>query len=516
MDNQTIISLWKKEFSTNNKSTFLWDNILWIQTKKDFTIKAYLISDYIKKIPWDKIWIMVPSVWSASLLLVATYLSGKIPVMYNWTLWKESFDHCINFSWVDKILTSSNFYEKVKNDFLDDYKNNNKFLYIEDLLKNIKLSEKLVALVRSIFLPVYFKQKPDDVAVILFTSWSESLPKAVPLTHENLIENIKWTLTLFNINQNDRLLWFLPPFHSFWFTINTILPLITWMQVVYTPDPNDAKTILEIIKHTKVTTITSTPTFLKMIMSLASVWDFDSIKYVAVWAEKCSDEVFKKFEELCPNWKILEWYGITECSPVVSINPIDNQKRWSVWKVIPCLDCKIIDIESNDEKNIWEQWMIYVSWKSIFKWYLDEKLESPFEEIDWKSYYKTWDLWILDSDWYLIITWRLKRFVKIAWEMISLPFVETILLEKYWNHDEVKIAVEAIELYWEAKLYLFSIEHIEIDEVNDYLRKRWVSNLVKITDVIIIKEIPILGTWKIDYKYLKSLISEKIKGIIEK
>ena len=138
---------------------------------------------------------------------------------------------------------------------------------------------------------------------------------------------------------------------------------------------------------------------------------------------------FEKFKELSPNWVILEWYGITECSPVLSINPIIWSKPWTVWKIIPNLDCKILSLENMQEQKIWDQWMIYVSWSSIFNWYLDNKLENPFEEINWKQYYKTWDLWLIDQDWYLSITWRLKRFIKIAWEMISLPFVEGILLE---------------------------------------------------------------------------------------
>jgi long-subunit acyl-CoA synthetase (AMP-forming) len=61
----------------------------------------------------------------------------------------------------------------------------------------------------------------------LFTSGSESLPKAVPLTHKNLIENIKGALSVFKVQQDDILLGFLPPFHSFGFTVNTIMPLIT-------------------------------------------------------------------------------------------------------------------------------------------------------------------------------------------------------------------------------------------------------------------------------------------------
>lgn len=507
----SILTLRKKNFSKNKSDKFVWDNILWMQTKMDFILKAYFISQKIKKIKGDYVGIMMPAVSWASLLIISTYLAWKTPVMFNWTLWKQAFDHCVSFSKVDKIISVSSFFDRVKNDFLESYERDNKFVFLEDLLKTWTKVEKINALLKSIFMPI---PKLWDSWVILFTSGSESLPKAVLLTHENLIENIKWALSVFELKQDDRLLWFLPPFHSFWFTINTIMPLISWMQVVYTPDPNDSRTILNIISHTKPTALSATPTFLKMIMSGAKKWDLDSLRYAVVGAEKCTEAIFSKFKELCPNWKILEWYGITECSPVISINPIDSFKPWSVWKVIPNLDCKIIDLEKSlDSKKefrelwVWEEWMIYVSGSSIFTWYLDKNLDNPFEEIDSKKYYKTWDLWKLDKDGFLTITWRLKRFVKIAWEMISLPFIEWILLEKYSSENELKIAIEALERDSQTKIVLFSLDHLELEEVNDYLRKRGVSNLVKISEVIKIESIPVLWTGKTDYKELKKMIS---------
>jgi long-chain-fatty-acid--[acyl-carrier-protein] ligase len=110
------------------------------------------------------------------------------------------------------------------------------------------------------------KIKMSDRAVLLFTSGSESLPKAVPLTHSNIIYDILGAISNFPIQEQDVLLGFLPPFHSFGFTINTIMPLITGHRLICFPDPNDAKTISNIISHCKATTITATPTFLKMIL----------------------------------------------------------------------------------------------------------------------------------------------------------------------------------------------------------------------------------------------------------
>lgn len=503
-ENTNILSLFKKIFSQNKNDSFVYDTIFWLQSKKDFLIKAYLISSYIKKIDWKYIWIMLPSVSSASLIIISTYLAWKIPVMLNWTVWETALLHCVKFANINNILTSKNFYEKAKNDWTEKIKD--KYIFLEELLKNVSISSKLKALINSIFFCIP-KIKYTDTAVLLFTSGSESLPKAVSLTHKNLITDIVWALHHFPITNKDKLIWFLPPFHSFWFTINTIMPLISWLNIAYTPDPNDSKTISNLIKHCNITTLTATPTFLKMILQVAIKDDLKSLKYAVVWAEKCPETLAENFKNYCPNWKILEWYWITECSPVISINPPNNPKLWSVWLAIYGSKIKILSLENKSELEIWKEWMIYYKWDNIFSWYLDDNLESPFDDINWELYYKTWDLWYLDNDWYLYITWRLKRFIKIAWEMISLPFIEWILNKKYGSDTELKLAIEALEEKWNVKIVLFWVDDLNLDEVSSYLRESWVSNLVKISQIIKLDSIPVLWTWKTDYKILKGMIN---------
>jgi long-chain-fatty-acid--[acyl-carrier-protein] ligase len=87
--------------------------------------------------------------------------------------------------------------------------------------------------------------------------------------------------------------------------------------------------------------------------------------------------------------------------------------------------------------------MIFIAGSSIFSGYLDASIESPFEVFNGVKYYKTGDLGYLDTDGFLHITGRLKRFIKIAGEMISLPSLEAILLEKYNQPDAPSLALEA-------------------------------------------------------------------------
>lgn len=150
--------------------------------------------------------------------------------------------------------------------------------------------------------------------------------------------------------------------------------------------------------------------------------------------------------------------------------------------------------------------MIFVTGLSIFSGYLDPTIESPFESFDGKMWYKTGDLGYVDADGYLFITGRLKRFVKIAGEMISLPFIESILLEKYGNPEVTTLAIEAREENGNVTIVAFTTLDVSTDELNDYIHTHGASNLVKIARVDHIDAIPVLGTGKTDYKALKSLI----------
>lgn len=500
----TIPELMKKAFKKNKSESFCYDQAFGLQSKKNYLIKAYLIADLLKKYPGNYIGIMLPALTGTSLLVMATYLAGKIPVMINWTQSQEAFEHCLKYQKLPAIITSKTFYNKVKLDYFDEHP----MIFLEDMLKKISLKQKLVALYKSYRMPIAKQQKE---AVILFTSGSEWLPKAVSLTHQNIIQNIKWSFQLVNLRKDDILLGFLPPFHSFGFTITTICPLITGMRVVYSPDPNDAKTLAGLVEHTKITGLAATPTFFKGILSSWSAEQLETLNAVIVWAEKCPKEIFDSLAKKLPKTKLVEWYGITECSPVISVNPLEKPKAGTVGLPIIWLEVLILDLETNKEiKQKWKEWMIFVSGPSVFGWYLDKKLENPFVKIGKKNFYKTGDLWYLDKDWYIVISGRLKRFIKIAGEMISLPYIEQVFLDKYSKWDEIIMAIEAIELDdWKAKIAFFIVDKEKkpnIKELNDYLRERWVSNLVSISEVIVVKEIPVLWTGKTDYKVLKAMI----------
>ena len=500
-----IADAFLKIYSKDKKGTFLYDKMLGTSTRKDFLLKAFVVSKIIRKeVKGTHVGIMLPALQSTTLLVLSTYLAGKIPVMLNWTVGKKVLEYCIETAKVEQILTAKTFYDKIEPLLPDSAKS--KCIFFEQKVKAVSTITKLSGLI-NYFTKITPNIKPDDVAVILFTSGSESLPKAVPLTHHNIMYDLWGVFETVSINTDRVFLAFLPPFHSFGFTVLTILPLISLAKAAYTPDPTDKREVIKILKHTKSNTLVGTPTFLKMILSASNQNDLKNVDLVITGAESLHPSLINTFyEKANANAKILEGYGITECSPVLTINPTEKQKLKSVGLFIKCVDYLITDINTYSPLEQGREGMIFVTGANIFKGYTDKNIESPFVTVNNIQYYKTGDLGYVDEEGYLFITGRLKRFIKIAGEMISLPAIENTLLKKYGSDEKVVLAIEGKDNIAIPVITLFTILDIDINEANAYLKQEGFSNLVKINKIIKIEEVPLLGTGKTDYKVLKNMI----------
>ncbi|WP_075591404.1 AMP-binding protein [Labilibacter marinus] len=493
-------------FTSHKKLPFAFDAILGETTRKSFLLKACVVAEIIKKqCKEERIGIMLPALQSTSLLIISCYLAGKVPVMLNWTVGKKILEHCVEDAGVAKIFSASSFIENIKDKLPDSVIG--KLVMMEKEVAKAGIGTKLKGAVKSSFPKLLINTKNiNEIAVILFTSGSESLPKAVPLTHSNIVNDLKSTLSTVDFTRNEIFMGILPPFHSFGFTVLSILPLITGIRIAYFPDPTDAKGVVRTIQHTDASLLVAAPSFLKMILSHAQKEDLQSINFVVSGSEALGKDVKKQFDDMIPNGILLEGYGITECAPVLSLNLIQKQKEGSVGKVIADVECKIIDLENGTLLNTNKEGMICFRGKNIFNGYLNSAIDSPFIEINGEPFYKTGDLGYMDDEGYLFLTGRLKRFIKNGGEMISLPFLENILLEKYGDEDEKVLAIEGSDKCSPPKIVLFSTKAISVKEANDYLKEKNAPPLAKINDVILMENIPLLGTGKVDYKLLKEQV----------
>jgi acyl-CoA synthetase (AMP-forming)/AMP-acid ligase II/1-acyl-sn-glycerol-3-phosphate acyltransferase/acyl carrier protein len=503
---RTILDAFILKFSYETHQPFAHDNISGTITRKKFLLKSLVLSRHlIRRISKQRVGVLLPASQTTTLVVASLYLAKKNPVMFNWTLGKGAVEECIRLSEVDQIITVAPFYERIKDQLPEQILS--KLVFLEKEVSRISVIDKMKGVLLDLAPRWFVVSKMPEIAVILFTSGSESAPKAVPLTSKNIMADLWGVMDIVKISDHNIMLASLPPFHSFGFTVLTIFPLITGLKVVYAPDPKDAKFLARMIAHTQATMLLLTPTFLHLLTRQAVPSQLSSLRLVLTGAESLSPLLVAECKKILPpHCVVTQGYGITECSPALSINLLEWQKDHSVGKIITGVEYKIVHPETMHMLEKGEEGLLLVRGSSVFKGYLDTSIPSPFVSIKNKMYYNTGDIVREDEDGFIFIVGRLKRFLKIAGEMISLPAIERVLIEKYSDGMQQVLAIEGVDEDNQSKIVLFSLLPLEKTAVNAYLLTQGFSALAKINEVVMVDEIPMLGTGKIDYKRLKSLI----------
>lgn len=482
-----------------------------------YKMGVLLVSSVLRDMPEERIGIMMPASVGAAVMVHAVLLAGKTPVMINWTLGPRNLEHVEELTGLQTVLTSFRFVERLGNIELG--KLESKLLFIEDLRQEeFTLERKLRAFFDSRkSAPVLLKElqlediDPDSESVILFTSGSESVPKGVPLSHRNLLTNLTDVITKFKYLKHDVILGFLPPFHSFGYVITTILPTICGVKTAYYPNPTDARKLAHLIHYWGATLLYGTPSFINSILKAGEPEQLQTIEFIKVGAEKAPDELFEKLQRDVPKAQMVEGYGITECSPILSCNE-PNKPRNGVGPKFPSVELAIVNPETYEPMDPSDTGMIIATGDSIFNGYLGNPRADVFLERDGKKWYITGDLGYINESGCVVLAGRKKRFVKVAGEMVSLPALETVLVDHYPATEEgPTLAVEALEREGDRPVMcLFTTVELTLEKANELLLGAGFSNVSRLNRVEQIEAIPVLGTGKTDYRSLKALLEEKV------
>jgi long-chain-fatty-acid--[acyl-carrier-protein] ligase len=511
----TIPEAFLNECALQGKRVACADARIGVQTYATLKLRAILLAEKIRHMPGKYIGIMLPASVAANLIILAVEIAGKVPLMVNWTVGPRHLESVVKLSNVSTVISSWAFLDRLDNVDLTGIED--RLLMVEDIVRGLTLGDKLKAFYRSklstaSLLKIFGIDKldPHAEAVLLFTSGTESMPKGVPLTHYNILTNMRASLESQEVFTDDIIFGILPPFHSFGFTIGGILGLISGIRIFYSPDPTDGPRLAKAFERWKVTLMVGAPTFIKGILKAATPEQVKTLRLCVSGAEKAPPELFQMLEQYGKPGCLIEGYGITECSPVLTMNPIGGCPK-GVGKPLKGIELRIVHPETELPLGLNECGLILAKGPNIFKGYINPGLSSPFIIIDGETWYKTGDLGCIDENGILTISGRLKRFVKIGGEMVSLASIESALLEmapkKNWptQQEGPTLAVCAKEYAGEkTKIFLFSRFDLSADDVNSSLKEAGFSNLVRVASVIRVPEIPIMGTGKINYRLLES------------
>ncbi len=480
-------------------------------TSRKAILAMMVLSPSIKEIPAERVGIIMPACAAVFVVYMSMLYAGKTPVLINWTVGPRNMKYCMEHANVKHIITSKVVIERLEGRGTDFSGIKDSFIYLEDLKKGISIFRKLSSLVASKFSWRSLRRaKVSEYVGILFTSGSENMPKTVPLTHKNVITCVASAMKALGLRKDDSVIGMLPPFHSFGLLMNIVMPSIANLRVVYHANPTEGDMLARLIAAYHATMVVGTPTFAAGIFRNATPAQLQSLRIIITGAEKCPEATYNLIKEKNDHLYFLEGYGITECSPVVALNRPGNEKAGSVGTIIDAVEWIITD-ENNKPVPAGTTGMLHVRGDSIFGGYLDYDGPSPFVTIEGKEWYRTGDLVMAEETGHIIFKGRLKRFVKIGGEMVSLPAIEEVLLNLYRTRETpIPLAIEATDNDMRPEIVLFSVLDIQKEDINLQLREAGFAPIYNIKKVIRIPEIPLLGSGKTDYRTLKQMLKDTV------
>jgi long-chain-fatty-acid--[acyl-carrier-protein] ligase len=505
---ETIPEAFVARALANRKDVAAADDLSGVLTYERLLVGALVLARRFAGLPGANVGLMLPASVAGDIAFLALHLAGKLPVLLNWTTGPANLAHAARLMGLTHVVTSRAFLDRTGVSV-----EGVQYLFLEELRGKVGKLELLRTLLAVRWAPGRVRRRvpkvtPDQFAVVLFTSGSERAPKAVPLTHGNILSEMRAGIPFLGLTRREVLLGFLPAFHSFGIAVTTVLPILGGMRVVHHPDPTDAGGLARKIAAYKPTMLVGTPTFVSYIVERAKPGELASLRLIVVGAEKCPPSLYERCAQVAPEAALLEGYGITECSPVVAVNRPTANRPGTVGQPLPGVEVCAVDLETEEELPPGRLGMLWVSGPTVFPGYLGHEGPPPFRERRGKRWYVTGDLAEIDPDGFIKLAGRLKRFLKAGGEMISLPALEEPLARRYPPTEEgPRVAVEGIETDGGRRIVLFTTEPITLAEANALLLQEGFRGVMRLDEVRPIDKIPVLGTGKTDYKALRALLT---------
>ncbi len=489
---------------------------------RQLLLKSSVLSRLMAKRTQSKevVGLLLPNSNNTVLSFFALQSIQRIPAMLNYTAGYKGLLSALETAKIKTVYTSRRFIELAKlEDLAESISQHVELIYLEDFKTQVTAQDKFYGLICSYFPKLIYarqwrKAQPDDPAVVLFTSGSEGIPKGVVLSHRNLISNAIQLGTKIDFNKTDIILNALPLFHSFGLSTATLVSVLNGMKVFLYPSPLHYKIIPEIAYDINATMLFGTNTFLKGYAKFADNYDFFSVRYVFSGAEAVQQETAQSYAEKF-GLRILEGYGATETSPVISMNTPIDFKAGSVGSILPGMEYQLKAIPGIEKGG-----QLFVKGANIMLGYFKHDNPAVLEVAESEygpGWYDTGDIVDIDSDGFIFIKGRIKRFAKIAGEMVSLTMVEE-MLNQCWSDSLHAVVAIPSQSKGEELVVLTNKENADKKELMHFAKENDYAELSVPKKIISGQEIPLLGTGKTDYPRVLEIVLEgkkKKKGLLK-
>jgi acyl-[acyl-carrier-protein]-phospholipid O-acyltransferase / long-chain-fatty-acid--[acyl-carrier-protein] ligase len=445
--------------------------------------------------------VMLPTSNGVVVTVLSLLSAGRIPAMINFSAGAANVLGACRAAQVDTILTARAFIERARLEKLvAAIEDKVRIVYLEDIRKTVSFADKLRGALRT--KKPLVARKPDDWAVVLFTSGTEGTPKGVVLSHRNVLANVAQVEARIDFGRDDRLFMALPTFHSFGFMGGIVLPLISGVPTFLYPSPLHYRTVPELVYGICATYLFGTDTFLTGYARMANPYDFRSLRYIVAGAEPIKEATRRVYLEKF-GMRILEGYGVTETSPVLALNTPMFNKFGTVGRLLPGIEARLEKVAGVDEGG-----RLFVRGPNVMLGYLRSEHPGVLEPPP-NGWYDTGDIVTIDEQGFIAIKGRAKRFAKVGGEMVSLAAVEMLAAELWPNYVSAVVAVPDVRKG--ERLILVTDKHgATRADFQAYARSQHAPELMFPAEIIVVDKLPLLGSGKPDLQALQKLVSDQI------
>ena len=499
---ETLFQSFLDAVSTYGRSTVLVEDMRQVEeTYGELLKKSLALGKLSNKVtqPNENVGVMMPNVTNTICLIFGLSAFGRIPAMLNYTAGSTGIKNACTAASVKTIISSREFIKAAAlEDTIAGLQGLN-IVYLEDLRPKFSWLDKLWLIGFALWFPrlATVKSNPNDPAVVLFTSGSEGKPKGVVHSHRSILANVAQIKSIIDFSMQDKFMMVLPLFHAFGFTCGAIMPLVVGSRMFIYPSPLHYRVIPEVIYDRGCTVLFGTSTFLGNYAKFANPYDFYKLRYVVAGAEKLNEEVRKTWVDKF-GIRILEGYGATECAPVLAVNTPMANRSGSVGTLIPGLESKLDPVPGIEDGAL-----LSVRGPNVMLgYYLHDNpgvIDSSHE-----GWHSTGDIVTIDEDGFIFIKGRVKRFAKVAGEMVSLETVENIANHASPQHQHA--ATTQIDSQRGESILLFTTDSsLSREQLSNSAKELGNPELAVARKLIVVEELPMLGTGKTDYLTLKNM-----------
>lgn len=441
--------------------------------------------------------VLLPNMSATVSLLLGLSAMRRVPAMLNYSAGPESMLGACVAAGIKTVITSRLFVKRARLEPAIESFSGIDIVYVEDLRRNLGLGDKLWLVRRALPRPraTLRAGNPAKTALVLFTSGSEAPPKGVALSHDAALANMAQMRAVIDFGPNDKYFNALPMYHTYGLIACTLMPLFAGTQLFLYTSSLRYHMVPELAYTHDCTYIFGTSTFLAHYARQAHPYDFYNARVVISGGEKLNPDVaelwMRKF-----GLRIMEGYGTTECGPAMALNTPLCYREGTVGRFLPGVEICLVAVPGIRQGSA-----LHVRAPNLMSGYFFHDrpgvLHPPRSEVG-EGWYNTGDVVDVDDDGYVTILGRVRRFAKIAGEMVSLELVERIA---HHAAPEFKHAatVEQVTGRGESTVLFTTDPRLDRATLLKAAHQLKAQELAVARRLVHVASLPLLGSGKTDY-----------------